>query len=133
MADESNEYISEHDIDGRIEQAQSYYDNRDPHKAFELFEILSDVPYAQYMLGDMCYTGIGTERDYIKAFDWIKKAACNGIVPAVYMLGLCYELGNGTEKNIDEARVYYKIAAEAGDDSAAKRLNRIMADNGELD
>ena len=128
-----NEYISEHDIDGRIRQAQSYYDNRDPQKSFELFELLSDVPYAQYMLGDMYYYGTGTERNIEKAFYWIKRAAENGIVPAVYMLGLCHELGNGTEKDVDTARKYYEQAAQAGVNSAAKRLNRIMADSGELD
>jgi len=128
-----NEYISEHDIDGRIRQAQSYYDNRDPKKAFELFNKLSDVPYAQYMLGDMCYTGIGTERDYGAAFQWFNKAVKGGVVPAAYMLGLCYEFGNGTEKDIGAARDYYEVAAELGDDSAKKRLTRIMADNGELD
>ena len=64
---------------------------------------------------------------------WFEEAAENGIVPAVYMLGFCYELGNGTKKDIGAAREYYEQAAQAGDDSAAKRLNRIMADCGELD
>ena len=67
---------------------------------------------AQLILGDNLYYGKnGFEKDMAAAVKWYKLAAAQNHVTAVYLLGTCYELGQGTQKNdIEAIRCYYKAA-----------------------
>lgn len=40
-------------------------------------------------------------------------------------MGECYEYGRGVNKNIDEAKKYYKKAADAGNENAKQALSRL--------
>ncbi|GBC26197.2 kinase-like domain-containing protein [Rhizophagus irregularis DAOM 181602=DAOM 197198] len=51
--------------------------------------------------------------DQFKALYWYQKAAENGNENAQYNLGLCYENGNGVEKNEETAFYWYQKAAAA--------------------
>ncbi|GES83957.1 kinase-like domain-containing protein [Rhizophagus clarus] len=81
-----------------------------------------------------CYLkGIGTEKDYNKAFDWhqkvaeksyknlestkknfhwYQKEAENGNEDAMVTVAICYQLGEETEKNLEKAVHWYQKAAE---------------------
>ena len=48
--------------------------------------------------------------------------AARGHPRALFMAGLCFELGRGEEKDMDEAMDYYKQAAALGEVNAIKRL-----------
>ena len=80
----------------------------------------------QYKLG-LCYeNGIGTKKDYNKAFEWYLKSANNGKFAGYYNLGKCYHYGLGTEVNTKEAVVWYKKALDNGID-ASTELNKILS------
>jgi TPR repeat protein len=49
----------------------------------------------------------------------------NGDKEAIVSLGVCYEKGVGTEKNLEKAFYWYQKAAENGDDEAILNLNKV--------
>ncbi|CAB5199549.1 unnamed protein product [Rhizophagus irregularis] len=60
-------------------------------------------------LGNCYLNGIGTEVNKMKAFESYEKAANQGYKVAQYILGECYELGNGVNRDeTKEAFEYYK-------------------------
>lgn len=54
------------------------------------------------------------EGHYDEAFAKARRPADNGNPMAAQVLGLCYEFGRGTAKDMTQAVKYYSIAAEAG-------------------
>lgn len=67
----------------------------------------------------------GYPQDYDKAFFWEKKAAEQGIGRAQCNLGICYEQGWGTEKNVMQAEYWYKRAIEMGEKDALFNLGTL--------
>ena len=61
-----------------------------------------------------------------KAFDLYKTAAKKGNVDAQRSLASLYELGEGTEKNIEKAIYWYKKAKENGCLEAKESLNVLL-------
>ena len=60
----------------------------------------------------ICYEkGLGTGKDYKKAFEWYFKSANNGSGEGQNNLGECYRYGIGTEINIEGAVTWYKRAS----------------------
>lgn len=55
-----------------------------------------------------------------------------GDVDSLSNLGSCYLYGTGVDKNLDEAKKYFKLAAEKGDCMAAYALS-ILNEKGKLD
>ena len=66
----------------------------------------------QSCLGTMYYKGDGVSIDYEKAFYWIKKAAAQEHVNAMYNLGYMYWSGEGTLEDYEEAFYWLSKAAE---------------------
>lgn len=65
-----------------------------------------------------CYENgnLGYEKDSAKAFDYYRKSASEGDAGGLYNVGLCYLNGVGTEKNLEQAEMWLKLAAaEKGD------------------
>ena len=56
--------------------------------------------------------------DYEKALFWYRKAAEQDYGMGLYNVGLCYEYGEGVEKNLETAVEYYHKAAQQGDADA---------------
>ena len=54
-------------------------------------------------------------------FNFQQKLAINGNVNAQYKLGFMYEVGEGVEADIEQAKHWYKLAAEAGSSQAEQR------------
>ena len=50
----------------------------------------------------------------MRAFELFQESARLGYLPAVCDLGVCYENGQGTEKDLDRAIQCYRHAAEEG-------------------
>lgn len=65
------------------------------------------------------------EIKYKEAVKWFKKAANQGYAPAQYMLGKCYDVGNGVRRSGEEAAKWYQKAAEQGHAKAQKNWGTI--------
>lgn len=73
-----------------------------------------EVANAQYKVGYAYYFGLGVEKDYKKAVEWLKKATINGHTDAKLALANAYLLGKGTDKDGLVAFEWYKSAANKG-------------------
>lgn len=69
---------------------------------------------AQLNLGRCYYNGKGVSKDYVKAFDWTKKAAEQGHYVAQHNLAIMYFNGWGTTKSMASANEWMKKASDAG-------------------
>lgn len=87
---------------------------------------------AAYQLGSCHYAGFGTKTDYIAAIPLLEKAASNGHGPASTLLGLIYEGNTGVDADLDKARKYFAIGAEAGDPEALLKQGQ-LSDPAEAD
>ena len=82
--------------------------------------------WAQLFYGRFLCKGIGTALDPAEAVAWFRKAADQDNPAAFYELGVCYENGEGVEKNLDEAEKWYCKAVDGGFEGGAQRaLDRI--------
>lgn len=80
----------------------------------------------QYRLGQMLYTGTGTEKDVQVAVSYLEKSAQLGNVNAQYLLGkVCLETSIG---NPTQAVAWMTKAAEAGNAGAQYALGKLYRD-----
>lgn len=85
---------------------------------------------AQSKLGALYYLGDEIEKDYSKAFYWVKKSADQGYVDGQMSTGGFYYVGKGVRQDYTEAAKWYKKAASQNDDRAQFVLG-IMYEEGE--
>lgn len=69
--------------------------------------------------------GSGIDTSYKKALWYFKKGVDNQDKKSQYFLGFMYEHAKGVEKNIIEAKKYYKLSAEQGYTKAQNALGEI--------
>lgn len=72
----------------------------------------------QYELGVKCFT----KGDLKEAVKWFKKSSAQGYLEAYFFLGLCYERGQGVDKDINEALSWYRKAQQQGHIGANERI-----------
>ncbi|WP_411677858.1 MobP3 family relaxase [Caproicibacter sp.] len=85
----------------------------------------------QYRLGQMLYTGTGTEKDAQAAVFYLEKSAQLGNVNAQYLLGkVCLETGIG---NSAQAIAWMIKAAEAGNAGAQYALGKLYRDGNHVE
>ena len=77
---------------------------------------------AQWQVG-VTYARLG---DLARALPQLTSAARAGQARAATLLGWLYEDGRGTERNIEEARRWYRLAAEQGEADAMAALGRLL-------
>jgi TPR repeat protein len=66
------------------------------------------------------------EKDAVKSFDYYKKSANAGNSEGSFMTAELYRLGEGVEKNLNEAIVYYKKAFSLNHPSAGEILYKVL-------
>ena len=77
--------------------------------------IMGDVR-GQALLGAAYYAGKGgLKRDYVKALEWLRKAAAQGHPHAPVQIGNMYNDGKGVPQDYAQAVGWYRKAAEQGD------------------
>jgi len=72
----------------------------------------NNIARAQSKMAEFFYKGTGADQDYAKSIYWAKKAAEQGSVNGYYWLGMCYENGNGIEKDLVNAYKFFYLAAK---------------------
>ncbi|KAG1465269.1 hypothetical protein G6F46_002858 [Rhizopus delemar] len=75
--------------------------------------------------------GILSQNDR-EAYLWARKAADKGHAKAEYAIGYYTETGTGTEKNLEEAKIWYRRAAANNYTRATKRLNELKNEDIDL-
>ncbi len=70
---------------------------------------------------DFYYGREGETVDYELAYDFYEKASKKKHPHATFMLGLCNEMGRGTDKDLEYADILYELADNYGDTDAKKR------------
>jgi TPR repeat protein len=83
------------------------------------------VAKAMHNLAALNLGGAGRSSDYEAAAHWFNEAAERGLLDSQFNLALLYEQGLGVEQNLLLAFHWYGIAARAGDEEAARRLDRL--------
>lgn len=96
------------------------------------------LPQAAYMLGKMYVSGIGVEKNPVKAVELFEKAAAKGSVEAMTALGQMYSVDHGIifPHDYQKAVDWYKKAADKNDPVAQNNLGFLYARgvmNGEKD
>lgn len=92
---------------------------------YRFYLAMNNDAHAQYELGKMYLdTKTGTKPNWIKAKNWLEKAANNNFVDAQLLLARTYEEGQFTEKNTELATTYYNQAARQNNPMALAWLER---------
>lgn len=81
-------------------------------------------------LGVMYDDGIGVTKDADKAFKLYRMAYDSSDNPSkegcfMYNIGMCYKLGHGTKKNLEEAKYWFSLSVKAGYKNAEEQLNYV--------
>jgi TPR repeat protein/transglutaminase-like putative cysteine protease len=103
---------------------------KDEAAAVQWYRKSSDQAYAlaQSNLGRMIYFGQGgVPKDHSAALTLWEKAAAQGESTSEFMLGIAYESGEGTVRNLPLAASWYRKAAEQGLSPAQKNLGILYA------
>lgn len=108
-----------------IQQMQA--GNCDPAIEIEGKANASDAD-AQLFLGELFFEGLCVQKDLMKGFQWIQKAADQGSLEAKRQLAQAFEQGLGTDQDQAQAAKYMKEAAEGGDAAAMGMLAVYLTD-----
>lgn len=83
---------------------------------------------AAKLLAGMFGSGVGTDKDLIRAARWCRTAAEQGDAESQRMLGGMYRIGHGVAKDGAEALKWYRAAAEQGDRESQEALDELAGD-----
>ena len=78
-----------------------------------------------YRLGQLEKAAAGGKQDVENAARWFTMAGDGGCIPAMKALAALYEAGDGLDKNLAEAVLWYRKAAELGDEAAKAKLKEL--------
>jgi TPR repeat protein len=97
-------------------------------RAYELLSAAAEDgdAFSKYALGTWYLHGFFVKRNLRNAIKLIREAAERNISSAAFDLAVCYELGIGIRKNIEEASRYYLRAFLFGDVEGAVELERVL-------
>jgi len=90
----------------------------------------NDRARGYFMMGQLYGTSQykkGVTYDPEKAFSYYSKASTtgDGYVQAMYYMGICYENGKGTSRNLTKAREWYRKAADRGHQKSKAKLSNL--------
>lgn len=101
-------------------------------KAIYWYKLAASNGYSTAMnnLGVMYDSGTGVTKDADKAFKLYRMAYDSSDNPSkegcfMYNIGMCYKLGHGTKKNLEEAKNWFSLSAKAGYKNAEKQLQEV--------
>ena len=117
----------------RLKDAINNFNNKEYEKAYNIFNssLLQENAEAQYYLGRMYLRGNYLKTDYDKAFTLAKASAEQGNDKGLNLVGVIYENGLGTEKNIKKAIEYFTKASQLANANAYCNLGVIYYESRE--
>ena len=132
IADVQDLFDNEEAIDGKI---ILLLNTAQFDKAIPLIKTQAEkgYPNTMFLLGMAYYNGNGITKDYIKAVEWLLKAAekeSEVLSRAQCYLGICYKDGKGVTQDYKKAVEYFKKSAEKGWDLSQFWLG-VMYSNGD--
>jgi uncharacterized protein len=80
-------------------------------------------------VGECYMNSTGVNKDYGKAYEWLKKAADSGVAESYNRLGLIYLNAFGVERDYRQAHAFFEKAASGGHSWGYFNLGRLY-DNG---
>jgi len=100
--------------DDLLNQAYTLYSHGDIAASTELLRQSARLgnAWAQLYYGERLRNGFGADLDPAEAVKWLRKAAGGKCPEAYYQLGVCYENGEGVERNLNEAEAWYRKALQ---------------------
>ncbi len=113
------------------EKAERHFE--EAYIGFRRLEEQSHDDKLQYRLGQMLYTGTGTEKDVSAAVIYFEKAARLGNVHAQYMLGKIYLDSDGGHENAEKAIMWLTKAADNGSSLAQYALGKLYRDGSHVE
>jgi TPR repeat protein len=90
------------------------------------------LSWSQYNLGHLLLSGSGVSRDADTAFAWYARAAAQGHVRAMSLLGRCCEQGWGTAPNMRAACFWYRRSAQGGYFRGAYNYASLLVQKGHI-
>ncbi len=120
QADNQGNAAAKYDIGTLYERGEGVRKNSDIAYTYFASSAAQGYAAAEYALAKMYYNGeVDGKRDVNHFFDWLKKAAVQGYVPAEADLGWSFANAAGVERD-DQWAVYWSaLAAAHGDKDAA--------------
>jgi TPR repeat protein len=109
--------------------------NRDRGRALEHFRRAAQQGHsrAKLYLGSIVLSDKSAgEADKREAFKYAEEAASEKLEDAMFLIGSCFEIGNGVEKNINKSMEWFEKAACEGHAVAQFRLATLLASEGSL-
>ena len=126
------------DLRADYDLAMAYYAGwgckRDPCEALRIWERLANtksqfVADSQYKIACLYFSGDGTVKDEVKAFEWMKKAAENNHPGGQANIGAAYSTGSfGFKKDTSEGLKWTQKAVDQGERMAEYNLGVMYLD-----
>lgn len=90
------------------------------------FSAEAGVPEGAAALANAYIRGVGTDKDHNEGVRWARIAAEQGQTTGMFLLGMAYEAGvGGLPKNPEQAKSWYRRAADGGHLQAREALRRM--------
>lgn len=119
------------DSSAQYREAVEAFGSGDYSQSIELLKPVAaqDHADAQFLLADIYMTGKLGAVDSETGINWLSKAADNGNIRAVSMMGVRYLNGDGVEEDPDKATLFLRAAADAKN-TKAQLLMGFLHDHG---
>ena len=121
-----------------LNEAYTLYGQQEFARSTELLRQSAEMgnAWAQLYYGERLKNGFYAEPNPAEAVKWLRKAAKKNCAEACYQLGICYENGEGVNRDLNEAEGWFRKALEdAGSAYSARtaleRIETMKARSGE--
>lgn len=113
-----------------VDQGVAFYQKQDYATAFNCFLAAANKGNLIGMnnLSFFFANGIGTPKNEVAAFEWMKRAAENGYVPAYYPLASKYYTGSGVAKNMVQAKIWAEKTIQFGNDQEKQNAKMMVGE-----
>ncbi|SHH09672.1 hypothetical protein SAMN02746098_00157 [Desulfosporosinus lacus DSM 15449] len=113
------------------EKADQYF--KSAFIGFSALEADSHDDKLQYRLGQMLYMGTGTEKDAVRAVEYLEQSAKLGNVNAQYLLAKIYLEADSGLENVEKALEWLGKATENGNAQAQYALGKLYRDGNHVE
>lgn len=121
-----------------LNEAYTLYGQQEFARSTDLLRQAAEMgnAWAQLYYGERLKNGFYAEPNPAEAVKWLRKSAKKNCPEAFYQLGVCYENGEGVERDLNEAEAWYRKALNDPGSAytariALERIETMKAKSGE--